>query len=163
MFISWWARKGSNLWLLPCEGSTLPLSYVPRVESGGTFLLNLRVLGKRLFSHHPNALFPLVSVGLRHLGLSRRRGFGWFLARIPFLWWRAPAKLLPRHRFSNDCMRIFRFEFLRHLCSCFLRIRRSIPNDSVLRCRLCVRCCNSKAEQKKRLIMSLKIVCETAH
>ena len=33
-----WARQGSNLWLLPCEGSTLPLSYAPFVAEGDTAL-----------------------------------------------------------------------------------------------------------------------------
>ena len=33
----WWARQGSNLWPLPCQGSALPLSYAP-IQSGSRLL-----------------------------------------------------------------------------------------------------------------------------
>jgi hypothetical protein len=43
--LRWWAQQGLNLWLLPCEGKALPLSYAPDTEA---FLLIL--FDKILFS-----------------------------------------------------------------------------------------------------------------
>src|SRR5580700_1311958 len=32
--LTWWAQQGSNLWLLACKASALPLSYAPLVPGG---------------------------------------------------------------------------------------------------------------------------------
>lgn len=32
--LNWWSQQGSNLWPLPCQGSTLPLSYGTVVGRG---------------------------------------------------------------------------------------------------------------------------------